>query len=1101
LVLFYQISFAQENEDALIVVPKTPEAFAFDQYLNNPNLSATGTMTVDIPIYTIKLQEFSLPISISYHTSGIRVNQIATPVGLGWSLNAGGVVSRTIYGRADEAGSNGWFKSTYEEANSCKDDQLALFYKGFLDPTPDVFNYHFSNYSGGFFYKKDKTRLKTKNDPVHINHDIYNHIVNITDPYGNNCLFDRTEETNHLLTRKSGGNGGDLSGSGITVIKPSVITTPYDESISFKYDPYHYYTDTYVSSYTKVRSKPLSGDHLSDFYATQSKTEFKSLLITEISSSKERVEFIYEDDPTRAVMKKKLVQIKVTSLIDNSLIKDFRLNYTTKGDAQRFYLESICDVSLDNKTWKFKYNNTLPAMWSHQQDIFGYANQNSVYHMIPVDSSTDDWYELESANRDVSESNVDRGALNSVVYPTGGSMNIEYEAQKEVRHGEDYFGPGVRLQRIYFKDVNGDLEKSMTYEYQHLEGNHIHKKGQFYLYYKVSGDNVANSPLTWSSSPFPSHELEVNMYSGFYYSHVVTNYLNKNGQVEFSSLDNYRGFMENFTLKPYLRKSTSKNGAGIRVKEVDFDYGESDVIALDAHMLDRSYLFKQFYTDCSGTVFVNDPDSEEQFMTHYLELWPIYYYSKSIKKNGKSIKEYDINGVLMSDVNTSFVYNDDYLPVKTSVKNRSLSGEQNLSINRMLYTGEDAGIFYQFNPILNILKTKGIRGKVVNATQSKLIDGVEKLMQATLNEYDSYGKVLNQYQLNLENPILDSDLNTSNWTSYYNLEKSMIYSPSHKLISYSDKLGKKCFFWGYDDNYVVAQIDNMDSHELDQLSNLKNSLQGIDSYSDLSVKVDRDNLKVKNGVIRDQLPSKSRIQTYTFKPFVGVTSQTDINNLSAYYEYDDFNRLIRIRDNDWKLMSERNYNYGTALTMNVSTSTCNFPATSSLSQTINVTSNTNWTIEENLDWLRVDKVVGNGNDSFTITCDPNYSGSVNNGVVTVKAGSIIHTISISQSKVSVSLSANKHSVILESNGGPLTRVDVTSNASWTVSANQSWIKLSKSYGTGNSYFYVSAYVTSATHTGIVTIQAGNKRFEIDVLQKGSSGGGGGPIEDEFPDEL
>lgn len=43
----------------------------------------------------------SVPVSISYHPSGIKVNEISSVVGLGWSLNAGGVITRLVRGAPD----------------------------------------------------------------------------------------------------------------------------------------------------------------------------------------------------------------------------------------------------------------------------------------------------------------------------------------------------------------------------------------------------------------------------------------------------------------------------------------------------------------------------------------------------------------------------------------------------------------------------------------------------------------------------------------------------------------------------------------------------------------------------------------------------------------------------------------------------------------------------------------------------------------------------------------------------------------------------------------------------------------------------------------
>ena len=61
----------------------------------------TGTPSISIPIYTIKNADISVPISITYHGAGIRVEEEASQVGLGFALNAGGVIRRQIRGRDD----------------------------------------------------------------------------------------------------------------------------------------------------------------------------------------------------------------------------------------------------------------------------------------------------------------------------------------------------------------------------------------------------------------------------------------------------------------------------------------------------------------------------------------------------------------------------------------------------------------------------------------------------------------------------------------------------------------------------------------------------------------------------------------------------------------------------------------------------------------------------------------------------------------------------------------------------------------------------------------------------------------------------------------
>lgn len=78
----------------------------------------TGIGNVTIPIYDYNVEGLNLGISLSYNAKGIQVNQLASAVGLGWTVNAGGNITRTVNNIEDEVQLNK------------KDD--ALYYGGTL---------------------------------------------------------------------------------------------------------------------------------------------------------------------------------------------------------------------------------------------------------------------------------------------------------------------------------------------------------------------------------------------------------------------------------------------------------------------------------------------------------------------------------------------------------------------------------------------------------------------------------------------------------------------------------------------------------------------------------------------------------------------------------------------------------------------------------------------------------------------------------------------------------------------------------------------------------------------------------------------------------
>jgi hypothetical protein len=107
--LFFLRAEAQDqgglNPTKFKVIPPAPNAAGISKYGHIPVNLFNGLPTVDIPLGNFSVgDEFSSAITLSYHTGGIRVDDVASFAGLGWSLKAGGVITRTVRGGPDENG-------------------------------------------------------------------------------------------------------------------------------------------------------------------------------------------------------------------------------------------------------------------------------------------------------------------------------------------------------------------------------------------------------------------------------------------------------------------------------------------------------------------------------------------------------------------------------------------------------------------------------------------------------------------------------------------------------------------------------------------------------------------------------------------------------------------------------------------------------------------------------------------------------------------------------------------------------------------------------------------------------------------------------------
>lgn len=102
LLFFQQVAYGDDLQQSLnLDYFRTPEAAAFKKYGEEVVNEYTGTANISVPLYTIKCRDIEIPLVLQYEASGIKVEQEASWVGLGWNLMVGGCINYVSAGGTD----------------------------------------------------------------------------------------------------------------------------------------------------------------------------------------------------------------------------------------------------------------------------------------------------------------------------------------------------------------------------------------------------------------------------------------------------------------------------------------------------------------------------------------------------------------------------------------------------------------------------------------------------------------------------------------------------------------------------------------------------------------------------------------------------------------------------------------------------------------------------------------------------------------------------------------------------------------------------------------------------------------------------------------
>lgn len=144
------------GEDLTKITAPSSNVSSLLKFTELPVNYSTGTPDISIPIYTVNTGKLTLPITLKYVASGIRVAENSGSVGLGWTLSAEGVIQEGILGLEDDGTYRQyglqWTNAALLPTSADDYHLLESLNTGGLDGVPDVYTFSFPGNGGKFIY-------------------------------------------------------------------------------------------------------------------------------------------------------------------------------------------------------------------------------------------------------------------------------------------------------------------------------------------------------------------------------------------------------------------------------------------------------------------------------------------------------------------------------------------------------------------------------------------------------------------------------------------------------------------------------------------------------------------------------------------------------------------------------------------------------------------------------------------------------------------------------------------------------------------------------------------------------------------------------------
>ena len=520
LAFTHQMGLSQSSNNQIkdVVMP-SPATTAFAKYVDIPVSYHTGVPNISIPICNVTDGSLDLPISLSYHASGIRMAEVSSWVGLGWNLNSVGQVTRTVNGYPDEK-NRGYLRDAsggrtpmyiaggYSEPITGNPSTLSPIMEGIkgTDYEPDMFSFSAGNYSGKFYIHPTEGVVLIPKQDITIKYDNpldgeFDYFTVIT-PDGDNYHFGKVAINGAIIGTAEGQyEYANLPSNqeGGTTGNPATVTQTRQTWYLVKIEDHNRinsiditYEKEFFNYSNRIPSSEISGgvNGVGAFYSPQYNANMalgqNSLRVKKITNSSGTIDVTFNantvredvtDGATTALSPKRLDEIVVKLGNTNDYTKKFTFSYDylldgscTQSYCKRLRLTQFQEISYDNTIsipphiFEYEGDNTYPNRFSKAIDHWGFyngvtANNNITTLNIPS----------RGANREPNETYAKKGILKKITYPTGGTVEFLFESNSYQKRSfsstltTPQLCGGLRIKKITAND--GTQTKETNYDY------------------------------------------------------------------------------------------------------------------------------------------------------------------------------------------------------------------------------------------------------------------------------------------------------------------------------------------------------------------------------------------------------------------------------------------------------------------------------------------------------------------------------------------------------------------------------------------------------------------------------------------------------------